>query len=314
MPKVSIITPTHNRAHFISEAIESVLAQTMNDWEQIIIDDGSTDNTREVVEKYANRDSRIRYVYQVKGRLSRHRAMAVHIAQGKFITFLDDDDTFLPHKLERQVSFLEQHPDVGLVYSQVDMVEADKKFIKTWPDVPATSFIELMKDCTIQPNAALVRKECIEQVGNFNTKLKSCDDYDLWLRIARRYPIAFVPETVGIYRWHGRNISHQHQLRLKSHVAIFKAILKQDLSDLERQQAVQRVLSFAYWPAQHALEKGNFGEAMYFFWAALQFSPRIGLMVPWSRFSNWFYRLLKPYLALIYCCCMTPFQRKEVHG
>lgn len=304
MAKVSVIMPTRNRLEFLKEAIASVLSQTFRDWELIVIDDGSTDNTRAIVEAYARNDFRIRYVYRPKGGLSGLRALGVLLAQGTFVTFLDDDDAFYPEKLERQVEFLEKRSDVGLVYSYLDMVDEHKNFQRIWPTRPALSFIELVRECTIQPNAALVRREVFAKIGSFRTDLKSCDDYDLWLRISRVFPIAFLPEWVGLYRWHASNLSHDWKRRCASHVQIFKDLLKQKLSKEERSEVVRRALEVTYWRADDALTSGEYPKAAYYFFMAIRLSPFVGNWVGWSRFSNQAYRLLKPYFAFAFCGLM----------
>ena len=300
-PKVTVILPTHNRAHLVGEAIQSVVSQTYSNWELIVIDDGSTDKTREAVEAFAQRDRRIRYVFQRNRGVSSVRAKGVELAQGKYVTFLDDDDAFYPEKLEIQVEFLEQHPTVELVYSYVDMVNGEKDFLRTWPTRPAVDFVGLIRECTIQPNSLLVRKECFERLGSFRTDLRSCDDYDMWLRIAKIYPIEFLPAHVGTYRWHDGNLSFNWRRRCQSYVRIFKWWLRQNLMGEERREVTLSALRMTYLHAVDAFEARDYDKAAYYFLMSLKFSPFVGQLVPWSRFSNGLYRLLKPYAAFLYC-------------
>ncbi len=111
MPKVSVIIPTYNRAHFLCEALDSALSQTFKDFEIIIVDDGSTDNTKQVLEKYG---SRIYYIYQENKGRAEARNTGIRRAKGEHIAFLDDDDIWLPNKLEKQVFFLDARPDIGI--------------------------------------------------------------------------------------------------------------------------------------------------------------------------------------------------------
>lgn len=305
MPKVSVIIATHNRAHFLRDAVESVLAQTYQDWELIVIDDGSTDGTREIVASYVRSHPEIRYFYQVNQGAPRSRARSIGLAKGEYLAFLDDDDLFLPHKLSHQVEYLERHPDVGLVYSYVNLVDYKKKFIGKWPVTPARNFLELVKECTIQPNSLLVRRECLDRLGTFCTSLKRCDDYEMWLRIGRFYAIAFLAEPVGLYRRHKGNMGRHIRGRYASHLTIFQGLLKEKLSSRERRE-VRRALALpSYFLGADELDEGNFREATRYFFCAVCNDPWIGLRISWSRFSNPAYRFLRAYFVVIYCSLLA---------
>ena len=114
MPTVSVVIPTYNRALMVKEAIQSVLDQTYSDFEIIVVDDGSTDDTREVVTAFADK---VRYVFQENSGRSNARNRAIHMARGRYIAFLDSDDLYMPHKLDMQVACMEKVPEFGMVYS-----------------------------------------------------------------------------------------------------------------------------------------------------------------------------------------------------
>src|SRR5258708_7235502 len=113
---VSVVIASHNYAHFIPQTLDSVLAQTYPNWECIVVDDGSTDNTREVVERYADADQRIRYLWQENQRLAAARNRGIANSSGEYLQFLDADDLIEPGKFERQVGVLEHHPEIDIVY------------------------------------------------------------------------------------------------------------------------------------------------------------------------------------------------------
>lgn len=299
MPKVSIILSTYNRAHFLKEAIESVCCQTFSDWELIVMDDGSTDGTGDIVKAWAKKDSRVRHIRRNNMGISAVRARSIAFAQGEYITFLDDDDEFAPNKLELQVPFLDAHPEVGMVYSYVEMIDAEKKLIRKWPSYsPAQNFLELIKDCFIQPNAALIRTECFEKLGSFRSDFTGGDDYEMWLRIAKHYRLAFLPVTAGTYRWHESNLSLNYKKRCFNDVNVFKAVSAYDLSGSERKAVAKRVIEMTYTRGSDAFAEGRYQDALFYFGQALRFSKLIGIHIAWGRSKNWFYGLLRPYLAL----------------
>jgi glycosyltransferase involved in cell wall biosynthesis len=218
-PLVSVVIPTHNRAHYITEAIDSVLAQTYPYYEIIVIDDGSTDNTREVLRGYGDR---VRYFHQ-DGRGQAHaRNRAVSEARGKYIAMLDDDDVWLPNKLELQVATLEQDDGVGFVGTDMYITDASGNIIDRWgkpPSVPET-FESLFEENILGAPSVMIRKRLIEEVGGFDESLRTTDDYDLWLRLARvsRFKCLAVP-TVK-WRMHGSNKHKDRPQKLKDRVRI----------------------------------------------------------------------------------------------
>ena len=300
MPQVSVIIPTFNRSNFIGQAIESVLTQSFQDWELIVMDNGSTDGTREILQAYMKKDRRISSDYDPGRSLVSARRSAVILARGEFIAFLDDDDIFFANKLETQVKFLNAHPETMLVYSYVEMIDGDGKLLCTWPDKPAASYLELVRGNTIQLNSALIRKEVFGKLAPSQPRLESCDDYELCLRIAKSFPIAFLPEKVGVYRIHPQNMSHKKVLRIKSEMKIYKRLWRQSPSPEEKTAIIRRVLALTYWRASDALTHHNYSDAFLYYVMALYFNPFIGLQISWGKFSNPFYRFIRPYVAMLY--------------
>lgn len=300
MPKVTIVMPTYNRAELLKEAIKSILSQTFKDWQLVVIDDGSSDYTKEVVKRFAAQNPRIQYVHQNNQGVTQARARTVEFVTGEYVTFLDDDDLYYPNKLNDQVNFLDQHPEVGLVYSFLEMVDRDKKLIMKWPYQQSCSFSELVKDNVIQPNAALLRSQCLKKLGSFCKDLKSADDYEMWLRIAKHYPIAFLPVMVGCYRWHDSNMSYDKRKRCQSNVDVFKVVMSYRLSGEEREQVFKRVIELTYTKGSDAFHSAEYGEALFYFLQALRFSKLIGLHVAWGRHKNFVYGLIRPYLAILF--------------
>lgn len=219
MPKVSVIIPTYNCAHYIGNAIESVLRQTFTDYEIIVVDDGSTDNTREVVEKFvAQHPSRVRYLYQPHQERAVARNQGIQAATGEYIAFLDADDEWLPHKLALQVPILDQYPKVGLVHSKVVFMDRDGRKIGSPPhrETP-NGFVlkELLCGNFIWCLTVLCRRQCFDECGWFDTDTIPAEDWDMWVRIAARYALHYIPEVLARYRLTpdpdgARDLRHYH--------------------------------------------------------------------------------------------------------
>lgn len=207
-PQVSVIIPSYNHAGYLPSAIQSILAQTFADWEAIIVDDGSTDDTPETVIQFV--DSRIRYIYQENRGLSGARNTGIGAAQGTLVAFLDADDAWMPDFLARMVGLLDADASLGGAYCgfrYMDEIGAPLGQ-HTLRVVPPDHFrMELLRGCWIIPSSVVVRMHVIQQIGLFENSLSGCADYDLWLRIAERYRFAGVPEVLVWYRRSGNNMS-----------------------------------------------------------------------------------------------------------
>jgi glycosyltransferase involved in cell wall biosynthesis len=293
----------------VSSAIQSVCDQTFKDWELIVVNDGSTDHTASVLEFFSKNDSRIKIHSQKNLGVTATRANGTARAQGDYIAFLDDDDAFTADKLEKQSDFLDNHSEIDLVYSQVESRGEKCPLPKIWPVKPATDFHGLIKQNTIQPNAVLLRRRAIEKFGNFNSDLKSCDDYDLWLRIAHGGKIAYLPGVVGIYNWHQSNVSRNSRQRSKSNFKIYRSLLKRGISAEDKKIIREQVGFKNYMEASDALGDRRYDSARYHFLCALIMDPKIGLAVPWNKNAAPVYRFLRPYLGLTVTLLKSVAQR-----
>jgi glycosyltransferase involved in cell wall biosynthesis len=198
-PRVSVIIPTHNRSQLLRITVESVLAQTYPAIEIIVVDDGSTDDTAAIVAEYAGR---VTYIEQANTGVAAARNTGFRASSGEFINFLDDDDTFMPTKIERQVAVLDDRPEVGLVHCRHQHIdEAGTPLDAGWRLPEGNVLKELLCGCFLVVHAPLIRRQCLEQVGLFDETLPWTADWDLWLRIALAgYPFACVQEPLCTYR------------------------------------------------------------------------------------------------------------------
>lgn len=205
VPTVSIVIPTYNRQRLVQETIDSVLRQSFSDWELLVIDDGSTDETATVLtERYGNS---IRYVHQQNQGESAARNKGITLAQGKYVAFLDSDDLWLPNKLQRQVEVLDSQTEVGLVSTQAYWMSNEGLQLQRPPHghdrASATvSWADLVLGNAIAGggSSAMVRRRCFELAGTFDASIRFGEEWDLWLRIARHWRVYQIPEPLCCYR------------------------------------------------------------------------------------------------------------------
>ena len=302
-PVVSVIIPTRNRVAMLREAIESVRAQTYQDWELIIVDDGSMDETRQIMETLTQEDARIRYLRQPQGGVSKARNAGIRAAQGRYVAFLDDDDLFLPGKLAAQVSALEGEPTLGFVYSQTEWINREGTLLGRHPTTPVADLRGLLEECAIPLQTVMCRTELLEQTGGFDESLSIGEDYDLWLRLAQITQFGFVPGPLVRYRVHGANTCNDN-LRLYEQRAIILSKVPLDRArGITRWVKRRRLGENAYRLARLYRDRGAHVKAAWQFWLAVSAYPPIGLEIAESKPTGWrcFWMSLKPYAAIIVC-------------
>lgn len=227
-PLVSVIIPTYNCARYITEAIESVLNQTCKDFEIIIIDDGSTDNTGNIINDYIEKNYTIKYFYQKNKGPAAARNNGLSKARGEYIAFLDSDDIWLPEFLHKLVSKIESNPETGFIYCGCLFVSAEREII---PDyirrnyfVRGNIVLDLFCNYFLMTGSVVIRKQCLDKVGYFNEKLLVGEDYDLFLRVAYHYKADFVNENLFERRVLSNSLSRKD----------FKLDARNDLETLKR--------------------------------------------------------------------------------
>lgn len=207
-PQVSIIIPTYNRSTFLRRAITSILNQTFSDFELIIVDDCSIDDTEQVVADM--NDGRIRYM-KLESNIGAPRARNIGIksARSRYIAFLDSDDEYLNNKLQIQVHELDKSsPDVGIVYCGYTIhYEPDVIYGLVSPVYKGNLFDILLKRNCIGSPTPLIKRECFDACGLFDESLPSCQDWDMWLRISKKYEFDFVNKPLAKTHNHGNQIS-----------------------------------------------------------------------------------------------------------
>jgi hypothetical protein len=221
MALVSVIIPCYNQARFLGEAIESVLAQTYPHFEVVVIDDGSTDNTSEVAARYPG----VRCIRQENRGLAEARNEGIRRSNGGYLVFLDADDRLLPNALEVGLSELKAHPECAFVSGHCRFVDVDGSPLSTPLQTPIEGdhYEALLRTCYVwMPAEVMYQRVLLEYVGGFDPVVSSSADYDLYLRIARQYPVHQHSEVVADYRRHGTNMTRNPVLMLKSEVTVLR--------------------------------------------------------------------------------------------
>ena len=221
MPRVSIVMAAKNYARFLQQAVESVLAQTMPDWELVVVDDGSTDATPAAAKPFLN-DSRIRYVRSDKLGQPRAKNLGIGLTHGPLVAFLDADDAWLPTKLEQQLALFKR-PEVGVVFCRRMLMDESGSLLPAKPSLPPPCGHVLPRMFTqnfVCFSSCVVRREVFSHVGRFDPQWDLAIDYDLWLRVAKHHEFAFVDEELVLYRTGHGNLSKKLSDRVATAMSI----------------------------------------------------------------------------------------------
>jgi glycosyltransferase involved in cell wall biosynthesis len=275
--ELSVIIPTYNRAYIISRAIESVLNQTYKDFEILVVDDGSKDNSEAVIKSIL--DDRIKYIRHEKNKgPAAARNTGIMASKGKYIAFLDSDDEWLPEKLEKQMmAFAVASPQVGIVYVGLLNVVGNMKTHRppnyvSWRE--GNLYYELLIDPIIVfPSTAMIRRDCFAKVGMFDENLFAGEDWDLWIRIAKYYHFKFIDEVLAIRTVISDSITASNRDHRNSSVR--EMILTKHSDDIKRDK---RILSGYYVKTGHCYchEKQLARGRQYFLRAAMTYPFSIG--------------------------------------
>jgi glycosyltransferase involved in cell wall biosynthesis len=215
-PSVSVVIPTYNCVSLLPNAIRSAYAQTLAPLEVIVVDDGCADGTAEVLGRLApTLPGNFTYRSKTNGGEASARNAGVSMARGDFVAFLDQDDIWLPDKLERQMSLFEHDPSLGLAFTALTRVAGGAREVVLqleWDASPEAVIRSLMVGCVITPSTVIVRRDVLAAVGPFDESLWLGNDWELWLRIAvKGYRVGYLPEPLTDYYWHTTNMSRDRK-------------------------------------------------------------------------------------------------------
>jgi len=277
MWKASVILPCYNGPRWIADAVESVLAQTYEDFELVMIDDGSTDNSKEIVASYLC-DERVRYIYQENRGFSAAVNRGIRESRGSLIGFIGQDDLWMPNKLELQVEYLRDHNSVDLVHSNYCTIDSEARLVRVrdirMPE--ATSNKELVKELFLTNfigfETVLVKKRCFDEVGLFDEQMVGSSDRDMWLRIAGKFNIGYIDIPLVKKREHKGQVSkvYAEAMIKDKFLMVKKAVVSYPfLKKVER-----KLLSSLYYSwGIVLLQKGNKKKAIQKFLQAIKCQP-----------------------------------------
>lgn len=276
VPIVSIILPTYNRARLIGRSINSVLLQTFHDFELIVVDDASTDNSEDVIKELS--DPRLRYIrHEMNRGGAAARNTGIQAAAGNFIGFQDSDDEWLPEKLAKQIqAFHTSSQETGVVYSGCNRIDGLKKTYIPSPGInPKRGKLHsrLLAGNFITLPSLLVKKECLEKVGVFDERLLRLHDWDLFIRIARHYDFAFIDEPLLISYFTSESISSKEDSLLEA----CEIILDKHHDDLIKNKKI--ISSHQYFLGDRSVKSGNRQKGITFLCEAFKNNPRPGLLL-----------------------------------
>lgn len=233
-PLVSVCIPTRDRAHWLGDALESVFRQTLQDFEIVVFDDASADDTRDVVARWA--DPRLRYLHRLKpAGVARNRNSCLAAARGRYVAWLDSDDRYLPQMLEVQTAALERHPGAALVHGGFEVIGETGRRLPDWPQAFSRdvvepgpeAFAELALRNYVTAPTVLVRRAVYRRVGAYRTSLPSGEDWEMWLRIALDGDLAYTAAPVAQYRWHPGSLARTAEAsgsRLARELAVLSGV------------------------------------------------------------------------------------------
>jgi len=263
-PLVSIIIPTYNRGWILQEAIESVRSQTYRNFELIIVDDGSTDNTRDILERY---EEELVVIRQSNRGVSAARNKGVACSRGALISFLDSDDLWKPEKLATQTAFFAQNPGIRVCQTDEIWIRNGKRVNpkKVHQKPSGMIYIPSLSLCLVSPSAVMMEKELFQSIGGFDETYPACEDYDLWLRIGCRYPIPLIAQKLVIKRGgHGDQLSRTPGLDKYRIAALKKNLESGNLTPLQYQKTVEKLKEKCKVYSEGCMKRGKQMEGIYY--------------------------------------------------
>jgi len=254
LPAVSVVIPTFNRAVYLPASIDSVLDQSFKDFELIVVDDGSTDNTQGVLKRYG---SRLKCLYQPNGGASAARNLGVRHARAPWIAFQDSDDLSTPTRLETLIAYVREHPDCGMVFANGGYVgEAEHRHETIIPasksrqlEANGVTVVDLFEKSIARLQASIISKAAYESIGGMDESLHICHDLDLFFRLFMRYRVMYLDRLVFFYRTHPGNMTGNEELRLTENIRVIEKLIHDypEAHDQIGKNLVARRLAYRYY-------------------------------------------------------------------
>ena len=294
MKKVSVIIPTYNGGRYLGETLKSVFAQSYKSFDVLVVDDGSDQCLAEILNPYKDR---LYYIYKTNTGPASTRNVGIKLSKGEYIAFLDHDDILHPDKLATQVEIMENHPACGLVYAWPRLINAngDLNPIKYQQYCPSGDVLKdfIKQNRIVSFSATLIRRSVFNKIGYLDesSEATTCDDYDMWLRIAARYDVMYSPGDLVYYRLHENNLAKNYEQNMNAHVHVLKKCLMD-----------QSMISKLSDNKLHMLVDGNISRTWrkfaYIFYYEEDFNKAKSLL--WKSLKNEF--VCKDAVFFLICC------------
>lgn len=276
----------YNQQDYVAQAIQSVVDQTVRDWELIVIDDGSKDRSGEIMEEYAGRDARIRVHHQSNAGLAKARNTAAGLAQSAWLTYLDSDDVWFPNALEAYDSYLKQNPQARFLYGYYHRLQDNR--VEELPGEHQnriTGTKELFLRVFLNPMCVCHQVELWRQAGGFDGSLRYCDDYDLFLRMSLQCRFEPIGKVIGLRRRHGANMSSQSGRSQETEAKVLRRFVEEHGGGALLDPAIvrQRLGRIYYRAARQFLKEGRYRQSGEMAKEARFFHPSLkGAIVDWA--------------------------------
>lgn len=295
---LSVIIPTYNCSKYIIESLDSIILQSFQDLEIIIIDDGSTDNTRNIIEEYTNFNTKkIKYRFTNNAGVSAARNKGLKEAKGDYITFLDSDDTLLKESLNKRLALLNNHPEVSLVFSDynlrnnrdytIESVLAKRKFLDFFKNnisikkgneiIFNDNFYYNYLEFTPLPiwtGTVMIKRSVLEEIGLFREDLKICEDADYWLRIIKKLKVGFINETLSCYNHYQSNLTKQSEEFFSNNLKFYDSLYLDCKETQIKKQLKKKIGICHYNLGYHYRENYNFHNAISHLFKSIIYYPR----------------------------------------
>ncbi len=315
--KVSVIIPTYNRPQFLKRAVASVLSQTYTNFDMWVIQNGSYRESEETVREFRAKGFSINYHFVKQPNPSNARNIGIRLSKGEYVAFLDDDDEWLPEKLEKQVNLLDQNPELGFVTCRAWLVDPSNQIVGQTPEQShEDSLFELVKEGNFirSMSFTMVRRKCLEKVGLLNSRFPIAGDYDLYIRLATHFAFQTISDQLVRYQLHLMNLSKQGYFAYREVLEILKRLRPVPNLGVTSSELSKRILKFVrlfYQEGCNELDRKDYTNAARYFRWSIYGDPFIGNRINWSRFSNPVYRLIRPYLAFVFASIRSLFAIKK---
>lgn len=278
MPLVSIIVPAYNAGKYIAETIDSVIAQTYSNWELIIVNDGSSDNTLPIIETYSHKDTRISFITKPNTGVSDTRNTGIAKARGEFIAFLDADDVWLPNNLEKKTDYLKNHPDIDFVFS--NMLQADQ-YLQSQTLAPKGKDTAIFEDLLLwngevipgPSSNLLVRKKCLDAGIRFDKRLTTIADQNFTVQLAAKFKGKLLDEALWVYRIIPGSMSKSLAVMEKDSLTTYAIYKENNFFKSESFQKKCFANMYLILSGSWFKDDGNFSKGSKYLWLAFIASP-----------------------------------------